>query len=102
MTGTLSLAFPGSRKLAAWWRQLAPYCPQTVWFGHLLLHHVEALVRLSRPCRLDRLALFVLKALALAESAPGTPRKLSNTSTIASTLAARCSASPCADWKPKD
>jgi hypothetical protein len=75
MTGTLSLAFPGSRKLAAWWRQLAPYCPQTVWFGHLLLHHVEALVRLSRPCRLDRLALFVLKALALAESAPGSPQE---------------------------
>src|SRR5262249_36489894 len=64
MTGAPSLAFPGSRRLAGWWRQLAPYRPQAVWVGHLLLHHVDALVRLSRPCRVDPLQLFLLKALA--------------------------------------
>ena len=38
------LVFPSSRVLAGWWRQLAPFSPQSLTVGHLLLHHVEALV----------------------------------------------------------
>src|SRR6516225_6397617 len=66
MTAAPSLAFPGGRKLAGWWRQLAAYRPLGLWVGHLLLHHVEAAVRLSHPRRPDPLTLFLLRALALA------------------------------------
>jgi hypothetical protein len=68
MTGATSPAFPGSRKLAGWWRQLAPYQPQALWVGHFLLHHVEALVRVSQACRPDPFTLFLLRALALSVS----------------------------------
>jgi hypothetical protein len=70
MTAAASLAFPGTRKLAGWWRQLAPYRPQALWVGYLLLHHVEALVRLSHARRLDSFTHFLLKALALNGPAP--------------------------------
>jgi hypothetical protein len=70
MTGASSLAFPGSRTLAGWWRQLAPRQPQAVWVGHLFLHRVEALFRLSRPCRLDPFLRHVLRALELEAHNP--------------------------------
>jgi hypothetical protein len=73
MSGAPSLAFPGSRKLAGWWRQLAPLKPQSLWVGHLLLHHVEALVRFALPCSLDGFTLFLLRALALEEGEPVSP-----------------------------
>src|SRR5262245_46164219 len=57
------LAFPGGRALAGWWRQLSPYHPEAVWVAHLTLHHIEALVPLARPRRLDRFGRFVLQAL---------------------------------------
>jgi hypothetical protein len=58
-------AFPGSRVLAGWWRQLIPYRPEEVWVAHLALHRVEALVELTRPRRLDPFTLLVLGALRL-------------------------------------
>jgi hypothetical protein len=67
MTGPSSLAFPGSRKLAGWWRQLAPFRPQALWVGHLALHEVEALVRVAQSSPLDPFTLLVLKGLALAD-----------------------------------
>lgn len=71
MSGSASLPFPGSRTLAGWWRQLAPYQPQAMWVGHLFLHRVEALVRVTRPQRPDRLTRLLLQALAFAAaSAP--------------------------------
>jgi hypothetical protein len=66
MTAETSLAFPGARVLAGWWKQLAIYQPRALWIGHLLLHRVEALVSLQETSRLDSLALFVLKTLSLA------------------------------------
>jgi hypothetical protein len=71
-------AFPGSRVLAGWWRQLAPAGAQGVWVGHLALHHVEALVELTRPRRPDPFTLLVLDALRLEqtrqpEGPPGAP-----------------------------
>jgi hypothetical protein len=65
MNATASLAFPGSRALAGWGRQLAPYRPEAIWVGHLCLHRVEALVELHTPCRPDRFTLLLLEALSL-------------------------------------
>jgi hypothetical protein len=66
MTGIASsLAYPGSRALAEWWRQISAYRPIRIWFGHLFLHRVEALVGLKRPYRPDALSLLVLEALAI-------------------------------------
>jgi hypothetical protein len=60
MSSAASLVFPGSRSLGAWWRQLSPLRPRAQWVTHLLVHRVEALVRLrcSLPLAVfDRLAL---------------------------------------------
>jgi hypothetical protein len=65
MTAAVSLAFPGSRSLAEWRRQLSPLQPQAMWAAHLLLHRIEALVQFTRLCRLDRFHLLTLDALAL-------------------------------------
>src|SRR5271166_1896376 len=64
MSLATSLAFPGSRALAGWWRQLAPRKPEAVWVAHLSLHRVEALVELVHARRLDPFTLLVLRALA--------------------------------------
>jgi len=64
------LVFPSSRVLAGWWPQLAPLAPQSLTVGHLLLHHVEALVHSERLTTLDGLTSLVLRALTLAPSSP--------------------------------
>jgi hypothetical protein len=64
MTAAGSLSFPDGRTLAGWERQLAPWQPQALWVGHLILHRVEALVRCARLTRLEPLQLLLLKALA--------------------------------------
>ncbi len=68
MTGNAPLVFPGGRILAGWWRQLAPWQPQALWVGHLLLHRVEALVGLTRARRADPFTLLTLKALASGQT----------------------------------
>src|SRR5262245_45527380 len=65
MTAPAPPTFPTSRTLANWGRQLAPLHPRAVWLTHLLLHRVEALVRLTRPVRPDRFTLLALEPLAL-------------------------------------
>lgn len=65
MTVAMPPAFPGSRSLGAWWRQLTPFHPRSLWVAHLHLQRVEALVRSNRGTRPDRLARLVLDALAL-------------------------------------
>jgi hypothetical protein len=65
MTAAPSLAFPGSRTLAGWWRQLRPQQPLSMWVAHLFLHRVEALVSLARPCCVEPFTLLVLQALGL-------------------------------------
>jgi len=69
MTAASALAFPSSKTLLSWWTQLAPLRPSALWVGHLLLHRVEALVATQRPCPIDPIALFVLRAVALARQA---------------------------------
>src|SRR5207247_2133579 len=66
MTGASPLLFPASRVLAGWWRQLAPVKPLAVWFGHLFLHRVEALVAVARTNRPDPLGRLVLQSVAQA------------------------------------
>src|SRR6266508_1853842 len=66
-----ALAFPGSRALAAWWRQLAAHHPEAIWVGHLALHRVEALVDLVRIHRADRFTLFILEAIRLDHGREG-------------------------------
>jgi len=69
MTVPAPLAFPGSRTLAGWWRQLAPWQPRSLWVGHLLLHRVEALIRRTQLIRPEPLHRLVLKALDLVPGA---------------------------------
>src|SRR5262249_34230605 len=70
MNGGASLAFPGSRTLAGWWRQLALYRPQTLAVAHLLFHRVRAAVSLARSFRPDRFALLLLEALQSEQHSP--------------------------------
>jgi hypothetical protein len=60
-----TLAFPSSRTLAGWWRQLAALQPQALWVGHLFLHAIEANVRLRRSHRPDRFTQLILQAVVL-------------------------------------
>jgi hypothetical protein len=69
MTAVSPLVFPGSRTLAAWWKQLSSLQPQALWVGHLLVHRVEALVAQVSPCPIDAFTRLSLKALELAPAA---------------------------------
>jgi hypothetical protein len=71
MDSASSLAYPGSRILAGWWRQLQPFQPSAVWVGHLFIHRVEALVEIIEPRPVDALALCVLQALAVDQDHRG-------------------------------
>ncbi len=53
MSAASAPSWPGSRILLGWWRALLGRQPQQLWFSHLLLHRVEALVRVSRVHPLD-------------------------------------------------
>jgi hypothetical protein len=73
MTGPSALAFPGSRTLAGWWRQLAPHQPKALWFSHLVLHRIEAPVQVRRSYRPDPLDSHLLRTLDYLERAPDRP-----------------------------
>lgn len=53
MSAASAPPWPGSRVLLGWWRELADRRPQQLRFSRLLLHRVEALVRVSRSYPLD-------------------------------------------------
>jgi hypothetical protein len=65
MDSASSLAYPGSRVLAGWWRQLQPHQPVGLWVGYLFVHRVEALAECVEPRAIDALALHILRALAI-------------------------------------
>src|ERR1700722_7187440 len=69
MSAGPSLAFPGGRTLAAWWRHLPGYHPESIWIGYLTLHRREALISAPRPNPLPVFELLVLKAVALHPAA---------------------------------
>lgn len=64
MTLATSLAFPGSKTLAGWWRQLASHQPRAFGVGYLFVHRVEAAVQLVKPRKVDPLLHLLLQALA--------------------------------------
>lgn len=68
MTAALP-AFPGSRVLAGWWRQLAYLQPRRLWVVYLDLDRVDALVRLRQQHPLDRFTILVLRGLARPKGA---------------------------------
>jgi hypothetical protein len=63
MTAAAPRTFPAPRTYHNWLRELAPSRPRRLWFSHLLVHRVEALVAVARPCRLDALPLALLRRL---------------------------------------
>jgi hypothetical protein len=77
MDSASSLAYPGSRVLAGWWRQLEPHRPAALWVGHLFVHRVEALVETAEAQPLDPLALYVLRAVAVDAPEPAPEVQLS-------------------------
>jgi hypothetical protein len=54
MSAVFAPSWPDSRVLLGWWRELADRQPRQMRFGHLLLHRLEALVRIRRLHSLDR------------------------------------------------
>jgi hypothetical protein len=64
-------AFPGSRTVAAWWRELQPHRPLRLWLCHLLIHRVEALADVARTTPLTGLRLEVLRSLAAGSRPEG-------------------------------
>ncbi len=74
MTSASSLAFPGSRTLATWWRQLAPFGPKNLWVGYLFVHRLEAPALWSVSLPLDPLLEIVLQALDLETMPPADTR----------------------------
>jgi hypothetical protein len=79
MTSASSLAFPGSRTLATWWRQLAPLEPTGLGVGYLFLHRLEAAADWLRPQPLDPLLLLVLEAITFMQKETAfSPNHLAN------------------------
>jgi hypothetical protein len=54
MTAASAPSWPGGRVLLGWWRELAGRHPQQLHISRLLLHRVEALIRVRRSSPLDR------------------------------------------------
>jgi DNA-binding transcriptional ArsR family regulator len=67
MSPAPAFPFPGSRVLAAWWRELTSWHPRQFWVAHLLLHRIEALALCGQAIPLDPLRLAVLRALDLGK-----------------------------------
>jgi hypothetical protein len=68
MTAGLPFPIPPDRVLSSWRRALASFQPRRLWLGQLLLHRVEALVRVARRREVEPVRLALLRQLA--EAAP--------------------------------
>jgi hypothetical protein len=60
-----SLIFPGSKTLAGWWRQLAPYQPLALAVGYGFVHRIEAAVQVQVEQPIEPLARLILQAISL-------------------------------------
>lgn len=58
-----SLAFPGSKTLAGWWRQLAIHQPRAFGVGYLFVHRIEAPVWTDKTKRIEPLVQLLLQAV---------------------------------------
>ena len=63
MTAAATRTFPGPRTYQSWLRDLSALHPRRLWFSHLLVHRLEALVVIARPTRLDTLSRGLLSRL---------------------------------------
>ncbi len=61
-----ALSFPGSREIAGLWQQLGSLQPQTLWIGHLFLHHLDAPVVTRQDRHLDPMDFSALHALQVS------------------------------------
>jgi hypothetical protein len=66
MTAASPRTFPVSRAYQTWLRDLAPVQPRRLWFCHLLVHRVEALVSVTQSYRLDPFLFALLRGLFTA------------------------------------
>jgi len=73
MISASSLAFPGSKTLAGWWRQLSSHKPLSFAVGYLFLHWVEAPVVFSQARKIERFSLLILQALEMDSQRGETP-----------------------------
>src|SRR4051794_25151887 len=64
MSAAVSMTLPGGRVVLGWWRALASLEPRRLWFAHLVLHRVEALVEVTSIPPLAALARSLLTQLA--------------------------------------
>jgi hypothetical protein len=65
MTVSPPVPFPGSRVVAGWWRELAPYQPHALSVVHAVLHRVDAPVQLIHSRPLHPLAALLLNSLPI-------------------------------------
>ena len=73
MTSASSLAFPGSRTLATWWQQLAPFRPQAFCVGYFFVHRLEAPAGWLQAQPLEPLLLLALVAFHLEQQGKALP-----------------------------
>jgi hypothetical protein len=71
----VATAGPGGRVVLGWWRDLSALGPRRLWFAHLVLLRVEALVGVAPPTALGGLARFLLPLLT-GRTPPFTPSAL--------------------------
>ncbi len=76
MTAAAPRTFPVARTYQTWLRELAPLHPRRLWFSHLLVHRVEALVAVVHSHRLEPFPLALLRRLFDASSAPAATASL--------------------------
>ncbi|HBI45424.1 MAG TPA: hypothetical protein DDY78_21610 [Planctomycetales bacterium] len=66
MTAGVPFPIPPDRVLSSWRRALTAFQPRRLWLGQLLLHRVEALVRIARRHEVEPVRLALLRQLAEA------------------------------------
>ena len=64
MTAGVPFPIPPDRVLSTWRRALTAFQPRRLWLGQLLLHRVEALVRVARRHEVEPVRLALLRQLA--------------------------------------
>lgn len=69
MTAAAPRTFPVPRTYQTWLRELAPVQPRRLWFSHLFVHRIEALVSVAQSHRLDPFLLALLRTLSASPTA---------------------------------
>ena len=69
MSAPAVTSLPSGRAVLGWWRELSAQRPHRLWFAHLVLHRVEALVEIGPPAALAGLS-EALRAFGAHQEAP--------------------------------